>query len=273
MIEQCRLCGSNELRPWMTDGRNRDLVYYKCGVCSLWNYDLDCGVDQEQYTEIYVSPSDTDHKFNRDNRASWKFLSKYADTPRSIMDIGCGNGCLLYLAREAGWTVKGMELSAYAATNIGDDTGIDVTVANFLEYEPAVDEQYEVVVLRHVLEHLPDSVLAMQKINALLKDNGLALLEFPNVRSLTYVLKRFLKARGLRNKKFSPEWRPGHVNEYCRQSFEFLLAKTGFELVKWRTYSSKPLSDAIYSIIPISGKARALIRKTPAGGIVTCQSA
>ena len=269
MVKQCRLCGSSQLRPWMTDGRNRDLVYYKCGECSLWNYDLDCGVDQEQYTEVYISPYDNEHKFNRDNRASWEFLSKYADTPRSIMDIGCGNGCLLYLAREAGWTVKGMELSAYAAENIGNDTGIDVTVANFLEYEPAEGEQYDVVVLRHVLEHLPDSVLAMQKINTLIKNNGLALLEFPNTRSLVYGLKRIFKNRGLRNQKFSPEWRPGHVNEHCRQSFEFLLEKTGFELVKWRTYSSKPVSDAIYSIIPISSKARVLVQKRVIDSVTT----
>lgn len=261
MLDQCRLCGSDKLQPWMTDGRNRNLVYYRCGDCSLWNYDLDCGVDQEQYTEVYVSPKDSEHKFNRDNRASWEFLSRYADTPGSIMDIGCGNGCLLYLAREAGWTVRGMELSANAAENIRNDVGIDVAVANFLEYQPADGEQYDVVVLRHVLEHLPDSILAMQKINALLKDNGLALLEFPNTRSLGYSLKRILKNRGMRNRKFSPEWRPGHVTEHCRKSFGLLLAKTGFELVKWRTYSSKPVSDAIYSIIPMSSKARALIRK------------
>lgn len=245
----------------MTDGRNRDLVYYKCPDCSLWNYDLDCGVDQTQYTEVHVSPFDTGHKYNRDNRASWEFLSNFADTPRSIMDIGCGNGYLLYLAREAGWKVKGMELSANAADSIRDDTGIDVTVADFLEYRPSGGEQYDVVVLRHVLEHLPDSIQAMQKINALLADDGFALLEFPNTRSFGYGVKRILKNRGLRNKKFTATWRPGHVNEHCRRSFEFLLGKTGFELVKWRTYSSKPVSDAIYKLIPMSSKARALVQK------------
>jgi SAM-dependent methyltransferase len=269
MIERCRLCGSSKLSPWMTDGHNRDLVFYRCGECSLWNYDLDCGVDQEQYTEVYISPFDTEHKSNRDNRASWEFLSKYADSPRSIMDIGCGNGCLLHLAREAGWTVKGMELSADAAKNIGNDTGIDVTVANFLEYDPSEGEQYDVVVLRHVLEHLPDSVLAMQKINGLLKDNGLALLEFPNTGSLVYWFKRIRKNRGLGNKKFSPEWRPGHVNEHCRKSFEFLLNKTDFGLVKWRTYSSKPASDVIYSVLPISSKVRAIVQKRPTDSLKT----
>ncbi|MCH8134874.1 MAG: methyltransferase domain-containing protein [Proteobacteria bacterium] len=54
--------------------------------------------------------------------------------------------------------------------------------------------------MRHVLEHLPDSILAMNKIGDLLKDNGLALLEFPNTRSMSYSVKRVLKNRGRRNK-------------------------------------------------------------------------
>jgi len=109
MISECRLCGGSNLRPWMQDGRNRDLVYYRCGDCALWNYDLDCGVDQTQYTEVYISPRDVGHKSNRLNVDSWNFLKRYAETPRSIMDIGCGNAGLLHLAREAGWEVAGME--------------------------------------------------------------------------------------------------------------------------------------------------------------------
>jgi hypothetical protein len=62
MINNCRLCGGSNLHPWMKDGRHRDLVYYKCDDCALWNYDLDCGVDQTQYTEVYVSPRDVEHK-------------------------------------------------------------------------------------------------------------------------------------------------------------------------------------------------------------------
>ncbi|MCH7835187.1 MAG: class I SAM-dependent methyltransferase, partial [Proteobacteria bacterium] len=122
-------------------------------------------------------------------------------------------------------------------------------------------ELYDVVVLRHVLEHLPDSILAMQNIGRLLKDDGLALLEFPNTRSYSYAVKRILKNRGLRNKKFSADWRPGHCNEFCRESFEYLLARTGFELVIWRTYSSKPFANVFYRYVPIASKARALVRK------------
>ena len=264
MISKCRLCGSSNLRPWMKDGRNRDLVYYRCEDCSLWNYDLDCGVDQTQYTEVYVSPRDVRHKSNRLNVDSWNFLQRYADSPRSIMDIGCGNAGLLHLAREAGWDVAGMELSQQAADSIREDQGIDVVVSDFLKYDNPGDHRYDVVALRHVLEHLPDSILAMRKISALLRDNGLALLEFPNTGSFSYRLKRILKNRGLKNAKYAPDWRPGHVNEFCRRSFEYLLDQTGFELVVWRTYSNKPVANAFYRWVPIASKVRVLVRKLPA---------
>jgi SAM-dependent methyltransferase len=162
------------------------------------------------------------------------------------MDIGCGNAGLLHLAREAGWEVAGMELSQQAAESIREDQGIDVVVSDFLQYENPENRRYDVVALRHVLEHLPDSILAMQKIAALLKDNGLALLEFPNTGSFSYKLKRILKNRGLKNAKYAPDWRPGHVNEFCRRSFEYLLDQTGFELCScascqtWRRGKRRP---------------------------------
>ena len=271
MISECRLCGGTNLRPWMKDGRNRDLVYYKCDDCSLWNYDLDCGVDQTQYTEVYVRPRDAAHRSNRLNVDSWKFLQRYAGSARSMMDIGCGNAGLLHLAREAGWEVAGMELSQQAADAIRDDQGIDVVVSDFLQYENPDHRKYDLVALRHVLEHLPDSILAMQKIGAMLRDNGLALLEFPNTGSFSYKLKRILTNRGLKNAKYSTEWRPGHVNEFCRRSFEYLLEQTGFELVVWRTYSNKPVANAFYRWVPIASKVRALVRKLP--GTASAQEA
>ena len=245
----------------MREGRNRDLLYYRCGSCALWNYDLDCGVDQTQYTTRYVSPDDVHHKSNRVIARSWDWLRSRVPGPGSMLDIGCGNGALLYFARKAGWTVRGMELSASMSQAIRADQGIDVTVSDFLEYEPAPGEAYDVVVLRHVLEHLTDSKLGMQKIAALLRDDGIAFLELPNTRSFAYWSKRVLKNLGLKNRKYSADWRPGHCNEHCRQSMEYLLDATGFEFVEWRTYSHKPLADRIYGLLPIASKVRVLARK------------
>jgi SAM-dependent methyltransferase len=246
----------------MREGRNRDLNYYRCGVCALWNYDLDCGVDQTQYTARYVSPDDAGHKSNRVIARTWDYLRSRVPGPGSMLDIGCGNAALLHFARKAGWTVRGMELSEAMARAIGADQGIEVSVSDFVDYQPAPGEAYDVVVLRHVLEHLPDSKLAMRKIGALLGDSGIAFLELPNTGSFAYWSKRILKNLGLKNRKYSADWRPGHCNEFCRQSFEYLLDATGFELVEWRTYSNKPLADRIYGLLPVASKVRVLARKT-----------
>lgn len=262
MLNQCRLCAGNDLKLIMTDGRNRDLNYYRCAGCGLWNYDLDCGTDQTQYREVYISPRDQGYSHNIHQRGSWQFFKKHwRGSPGRIMDIGCGNGGLLYLARQDGWDVRGLELSASAAHSIKEDLDIDVVAANFLEYEGKDTGSYDVVCLRHVLEHLPDSILAMSKIERLLKPGGLALLEFPNTASLAYAYKRFLKNRGLKNKKYSAQWRPGHCNEFCRKAFTYLLDRTGFDLLVWRTYSHKPLEDLVLRVLPVGNKARVLVRK------------
>ena len=36
MLTECRLCGSDDLKLWMREGRHRDLDYYRCGNCTLW---------------------------------------------------------------------------------------------------------------------------------------------------------------------------------------------------------------------------------------------
>ena len=151
------------MRLVMTDGFDCNLNYYRCDNCSLWNYDLDCGLDQAQYTEIYTSPSVTGFVPNVHQSRSWSYVSKRLKEPGAILDIGCGNAGLLFFARNDGWQARGLELSAAAAKSIREDTGIDVAVADFLNYEGNDAGTYDLVVLCHVLEHLPNSILRWSK--------------------------------------------------------------------------------------------------------------
>ena len=72
-----------------------------------------------------------------------------------------------------------MQLSQSAADAIKADQGIEVIVANFLDYQSDEPESFDLVV---VLEHLPDSILAMNQIGRLLKTNGYAMLEYSEYR-------------------------------------------------------------------------------------------
>lgn len=259
----CRLCGSDELYFYFALGNDLEFRYFRCPRCKLVNLDLTGGLDQEQYIEKLPDPADDDDPRNALLDASFDFLLRYTPQAKSILDIGCGSGRLLYRAQQAGWAVKGLELFDAPAERIRRELGIDVVTADFLEFEPPEEdlERYDIVCLRHVLEHLPDSKLAMRKLHALLKPGGHALLEMPNIDAFDKRFKRLLAGANLHHKRYPPGFVTGHCNEFCRDSFVYLLGLTGFRLVRWETYSSKPLSNQIYTRIHIGNKARALARR------------
>ncbi len=141
-------------------------------------------------------------------------------------------------------------------------TGIDVEVCDFCDYDIQKSESYDVIVMRHVLEHLSDPLRAMKNVYRLLKYGGHAVLEFPNTDSLDLRLKWFLRRNNFYRSKFSAEYVPHHCHEFCKEAFEFLLAKTGFELVRWQTYSSKEVLNPLYNIFNFGNKVRTLIKKS-----------
>ncbi|MCU0821705.1 MAG: class I SAM-dependent methyltransferase [Spirochaetes bacterium] len=258
----CRLCGNSSLKLYYTQGNENQFRFYKCPACTLVNYDISAGQDQEKYSgEKYIIPEDRTKKQNKDHAASYRFIRRRIKSKGKLLDIGCGNGKLLLLARDDGWNVMGLELSEFLAISIRDRYGIDVAFSNFLTYDPGVNREYDFQVLRHVLEHLPDSVTAMTKINSLLKPGGYALLEFPDIEGLENKIKRFLLHTGFIKKKYKNSYRPGHCNEFCWESFEYLLNKTGFDLLEWQNYSSKSFLNIIYKYMNCGTKARALIKK------------
>lgn len=260
---RCRLCGDDDLYLYHSMGNDGRYRYFRCRNCSLVNYDLATGLTQEQFEAPDKDPTDDSEPWNLDKDQSFRFLNRYLAPPGRMLDIGCGNGRLMYLARRAGWDVKGLELSPAMAKLVRKRLGAAVVVADFLEVEPdAIDAvKFDLICLRHVLEHLADCLLAMRKLKALLAPDGHVLIELPNVESISKKVKRFRTNRGWRQPVYPNELAIGHANEFCRKSFEFLLGKTGFDLVRWETYSRKPVANFLYNRIHIGSKARALIRR------------
>ena len=258
----CRLCAGTELHLYHTMGNDHRFRYYKCSRCRLVNYDLATGLGQEQFTVLDKNPTDDADRWNQQKDQSFQFVRRYLPVAGSMLDIGCGSGRLMYVARRAGWEVKGLELSEKMAQYVRNQLDEDVVVADFLDVEASKisDVPFDLICLRHVLEHLPDCLSAMRKLRELLKPGGHILIEIPNVESISKRVKRFLTRRGLRHTQYPAGMVIGHANEFCRYSFEYLLKETGFDLIRWETYSKKPISNYIYNRMHVGSSARTLIR-------------
>jgi SAM-dependent methyltransferase len=102
-LPTCRLCGHGPLRPFYTQGNRDEYTFHRCPNCSLVNYHLEGGLDQGKYAAEFVDPFDEHHRRNIAQNTTHRFLKRWVPAPGRMLDIGCGNGRLLHLARRDGW--------------------------------------------------------------------------------------------------------------------------------------------------------------------------
>ncbi|HEY3219325.1 MAG TPA: class I SAM-dependent methyltransferase [Gemmatimonadales bacterium] len=258
----CKLCGSAELKLFYTQGDQCQFKFYRCPRCRLVVYDTRTGVNQEKYILTRVDPQAATRQ-NRGHRQTYAFIQRHT-TGRGrgrLLDLGCGDGTVLWLARRDGWEVKGIELFPEHTKIVRETLGLDVETSDITAYN-GVHEAWDCVVLTHVLEHLPDPVGALTKIRNLLKPGGIGVLEFPNIDAFDARLRRLLDRLHVHRRTYAVSYVPGHVQEFCRASFAYAARKAGLVLEVWETYAISPLQYALFRNVPIGNKARVLVRRS-----------
>ena len=255
----CKLCGTRELPLFYTQGDQRQYRFYRCPRCRLVVYDTRTGVNQEKYILHSVDP-EADTRQNLAHRQTYAFIRRFVRPPGRMLDLGCGDGTVLWLARRDGWQVEGVELFPEHAAMVQRTHGFPVTASDIESYR-GTPAAWDVVVLTHVLEHLPDPIGALERIRELLAGRGVGILEFPNIDALDARVRRVLSRTGIHRHSYSPTYKPGHVQEFCRASFAFACAQAGLELAVWETYAVNPVKYAFYRVLPVGNKARVLVRR------------
>jgi SAM-dependent methyltransferase len=102
--------------------------------------------------------------------------------PGKVLDIGCGRGLLLSKLRERGWQPRGTELSEEAAAYARERLGLPVTTEALQDCMfPA--EEFDLVILWHVLEHVPSPRAMLKEVSRILKPGGVLLVAVPNFGS------------------------------------------------------------------------------------------
>lgn len=149
--------------------------------------------------------------------------TRYDHNKGTLLDVGCGYGFFLDLARKKGWQVYGIEpcehARSYAASNsLEVDSGDLFTHA----YK---DETFDVVTLFYVLEHLPYPLKYLKEIKRILKPGGLVLVRVPD----TTPIVKFLKILGVPNKLYDV---PSHLSDFSPRTIALALGKTGFKEIQ-----------------------------------------
>lgn len=147
-------------------------------------------------------------------------LSRPIPGSNKLLDIGCGDGEFLKLAKSCGWDVCGLEPDSNAAL-VGRSKGLHVINAGE-EHFDGEQELFDVITLSHVIEHVHEPLKSLKKCFDLLKPGGFLWLETPNVDSFG-------------GREFGPNWRgwetPRHLVLFNRSSLRHSLSQAGFSRI------------------------------------------
>jgi 2-polyprenyl-3-methyl-5-hydroxy-6-metoxy-1,4-benzoquinol methylase len=98
-----------------------------------------------------------------------------------MLDVGCGNGGFLMLARQAGWQVEGLDFDV-GAVETARSRGLEVHHGG-IEVLGNRTACFDLITLSHVIEHVHEPQALLQALHSLLKDGGRLWLETPNIGS------------------------------------------------------------------------------------------
>lgn len=192
--KQCLLCESQNVHTKWKDVRGYDVNH--CSDCDFLF--LDSMPSQELLEEYYsdkyfmtdfarnnnLLESASNEKNSEQAKEFDKLIGNYISTNRNevcVTEIGCSWGYLLWNLKKLGYPVRGFELSQTTAKEGSRQLGIGITPGFF---EPQL-EMFDVIILRHVLEHVSNPKDLLSQIYASLKDGGIFILEGPNLDSIS----------------------------------------------------------------------------------------
>jgi SAM-dependent methyltransferase len=160
-------------------------------------------------------------------KAQVVFALRGGSQPGRMLDVGCGEGFALAWFDECGWRVEGLDFSSagVAAQHPGLLPKLTTgDVFEGLDERIAAGEQYDLVWLNHVIEHVVDPVGLLGSLRRLVSASGVLVVTAPNDGS---DLQEDLLAHGDIPERF---WiaLPDHLSYFTAESLRRTSEATGW---------------------------------------------
>lgn len=171
--------------------------------------------------------------------SDWRFRRFFSEglPPGRLLDVGCGDGGFLRLARERGYTPAGFD---YEERMVALARARGIADAECLEFgaycRGRADGEFDFVTLFDVLEHAPEPAAFLSEIRRLLKPGGYLAVTLPNA------------LRPLPWGREEHDYPPHHFTRWTPQVLKQFLTDSGFLVVRVDAahLMISPLADHFY---------------------------
>lgn len=194
----CVNCGLIQSNPRMTQEQYRDFYssdfYRRC----YEGEDYIHAFDEKKYNDSSVM-----HIFDEVNKA------RKITHGITVIELGAGGGWNLLPFIKAGAVARGVEYSP-SLVELGRKHGIDMVQGDVV----AISGIYDVVILSHVLEHLPDPVGSLKNIAKHMHEGSIIYVGVPNIMNFSMV-----------------QLQSAHTYYFTPWTFEYFCSQAGLKLV------------------------------------------
>lgn len=245
---QCPLCGvASTEAPYVYHQEAGVTAVYACQKCDfmfgrpvfipeLSQRQMDSIADAELYGSSLLKSL---HRVLNLKREVERVRSLLGPGAHSLLDIGCGTGWTTRFWKEQGFDVTGLEPSA-ARRKIAQERYDIPVIGTYLE-DAIVEEKFDLVILRHLIEHFADPRELVQKAAGFVAPGGVMLIIVPNINCLG----RYL---------FDTNWTwvlPWHCNFFSPRSVKRLVESVGLRLaMSWQAPSPMYYHESFLRRLP-----------------------
>lgn len=231
---KCNLCGSSnskELYVIEKEGKFRIVKCRKCGLVyqnprpskseihNMYNEDYFKGKGFDKSIDYYSGLKKKD-AWNIVNRNRILNIEKYTKKGR-ILDIGCGLGDFLDVARLEGWKSYGVEVSKFSANFAKKRFKVNVFNGT-LKKARFKTGFFNAITMIEVIEHLEDPLSELKECNRIMEKGGIIVIQTGNIDGL------YAKISGSGWFYFLL----GHLNYFSKKTIRKALEISKFKVLK-----------------------------------------
>ncbi|MEO6883623.1 MAG: class I SAM-dependent methyltransferase [Bacteroidia bacterium] len=230
-LTHCPACESDSFTPFLSCKDNtvsretfQIVACAKCGFKFTNPRPEEANLGDYYKSEDYISHSNSSKGFIN---SIYQFVRKYTlikklqlverlnrGNKKNILDIGCGTGEFLNICKKAKWNTFGIEPGSDARKYASENYFLNVKEE--AELKDFSNNQFEIITMWHVLEHVSKLNERILELKRLLKKDGTLLIAVPNCSSLdAKIYKQFWAAYDL----------PRHLYHFTPKDIEFIFAK------------------------------------------------
>lgn len=188
MDRKCGICGSVDVRRYFAlensprlqnvlydtelAAHSASVVSAEFWVCTACHFLFNPGFEKQPYSEEYNNDQSFSPAYRNHLQAVIELIRMHVSPGASVVEIGCGNGLVLSMLRDAGYA----NVLGYDPAHAG---GLQFVRT---EYWKPVASGYDALILRHALESLVNFRELLRDAVAGIKAGGVLYLELTNAR-------------------------------------------------------------------------------------------